>query len=990
MKFLGNLTIRGKFLLVPLVAAGGMLLLGALFFNVLNTQQALLSRITNQELVKIDDLSRLLSELTTNHVQIFDLLASAGSRLDEERLYEKGRQNLYRIHDLTAQINRFSQDVMLTERERELHRALAEEVARYREVAISAIEMTTVNLALATQQMTKANKSYAEVNRIFLSLLNEARRESNASIATLLKEAQRRAAQFGALLLLAIVSMVVITVTFATALSGEIKSMAAVMTRLAAGDTAIEVPHGVRKDEVGTMAQAVQVFKKSLIQLSETQEALRRTNEELEARIAERTAELTRSVEELEALAEVSRAISSTLDLQTVLTTIAARAVELSGTNGGVIYEYDETAEEFHLTATYHVEEALIETLRASAVPLGESAVGRAAASRAPIQVPDILEEGHFVAPQARPILARIGYRSLLAIPLLLEQRIVGGLVVWRREPGSFSTHVVHLLQTFAAQAAVAVTNARLFQEIQEKSRALEIASQHKSQFLANMSHELRTPMNAIIGISEMLLEDARELGRGQEIEPVERVLRAGRHLLSLMNEILDLSKIEAGKMELHIESFPVARMVEDVVTTMRPMAEKNGNRLTVECAAVVGTMRADITRVRQALLNLIGNACKFTENGQIAVAVDRIRHDGSDWITMRVSDTGIGMTPEQVDKLFQDFTQADTLTARKHGGTGLGLAISRRFCRMMGGEITVASAPGQGSTFEIRLPAEVEAAAAPERPRERARLGTAAHVARASRGAPRLLVVDDDPTVRELLERFLVKEGFEVITAASGVEALRLARERHPDAVTLDVMMPDLDGWSVLAALKCDPEVADIPVVLVTVVDEKNRGYALGAAEYLIKPIDRDRLVAALRSLCRRAGRVLVVEDDEIMRAVIRQALEREGWSVVQAENGRVALERLAEARPDAIVLDLMMPEIDGFEFLAELRSQPECRDIPVLVVTAKDLTDEDHRRLNGCVERIIEKRAYARDDLLRELREVLDVSVTRRPAGQPPAEHA
>src|SRR3989441_2790299 len=899
MKFLGNLTIRGKFLLVPLVAAGGMLLLGVLFFNVLNTQQALLSRITNQELVKIDDLSRLLSELTTNHVQIFDLLASAGSRLDEERLYEKGRQNLYRIHDLTAQINRFSQDVMLTERERELHRALAEEVARYREVAISAIEMTTVNLALATQQMTKANKSYAEVNRIFLSLLNEARRESNASIATLLKEAQRRAAQFGALLLIAIVSMVVITVTFATALSGEIKSMAAVMTRLAAGDTAIEVPHGVRKDEVGSMAQALAVFKKSLIQLSETQEPRRRTNEELEARIAERTAELTRSVEELEALAEVSRAISSTLDLQTVLTTIAARAVELSGTNGGVIYEYDETAEEFHLTATYHVEEALIETLRASAVPLGESAVGRAAVSRAPIQVPDILEEGHFVAPQARPILARIGYRSLLAIPLLLEQRIVGGLVVWRREPGSFSTHVVPLLQPFAAQAAVAVPNARLFQEIQEKSRALEIASQHKSQFLANMSHELRTPMNAIIGISEMLLEDARELGRGQEIEPVERVLRAGRHLLSLINDILDLSKIEAGKMELHIESFPVARMVEDV-------------------------------------------------------------------------------------------TQADTLTARKHGGRGLGLAISRRFCRMMGGEITVASAPGQGSTFEIRLPAEVEAAAAPERPRERARLGTAAHVARASRGAPRLLVVDDDPTVRELLERFLVKEGFEVITAASGVEALRLARERHPDAVTLDVMMPDLDGWSVLAALKCDPEVADIPVVLVTVVDEKNRGYALGAAEYLIKPIDRDRLVAALRSLCRRAGRVLVVEDDEIMRAVIRQALEREGWSVVQAENGRVALERIAEARPDAIVLDLMMPEMDGFEFLAELRSQPECRDIPVLVVTAKDLTDEDHRRLNGRVERIIEKRAYARDDLLRELREVLDVSVTRRPAGQPPAEHA
>ncbi|MCI0583514.1 MAG: response regulator, partial [Chloroflexi bacterium] len=540
-------------------------------------------------------------------------------------------------------------------------------------------------------------------------------------------------------------------------------------------------------------------------------------------------------------------------------------------------------------------------------------------------------------------------------------------------------------------QSALAIQNARLFQEIQDKGRELEVASRHKSQFLANMSHELRTPLNAIIGVTEMLLEDAQAAAQPDQIEAHERILRAGRHLLALINDILDLSKIEAGKLELSLESVALAPMVEDVVATIRPLAAKNANQVEVECPAGVGAIRADPTRLRQALLNLASNASKFTERGRIRIAVTRQPDEGGrDWATMAVSDTGIGMTAEQMAKLFEEFTQADASTTRKYGGTGLGLAISRRLCRMMGGDITVASAPGQGSTFTIRLPADArtgQPALADPAPR--------AIVSPPGRGRPRsasspVLVIDDDPTVRDLMDRFLVKEGFSVITAENGIEGLRRAREIHPAAITLDVMMPDLDGWTVLAALKGDPALADIPVILVTIVDEKARGFALGATDYMVKPIDRERLASVLRALCgdRRVPHalphVLVVEDDETTRSVIRQTLERAGWSVAEAEHGRWGLDRVAEQRPDVIILDLMMPEMNGFDFLDALRGNAEWRSIPVLVLTAMDLSDEDRRRLNGEVERILQKGASAREDLLDEVGRVLSSVVARR---TPPA---
>jgi CheY-like chemotaxis protein len=340
---------------------------------------------------------------------------------------------------------------------------------------------------------------------------------------------------------------------------------------------------------------------------------------------------------------------------------------------------------------------------------------------------------------------------------------------------------------------------------------------------------------------------------------------------------------------------------------------------------------------------------------------------DGEDWVTFAVSDTGIGMTSEQMGKLFQEFSQADTSTTRDYGGTGLGLALSRRLCRMMGGDIIVESKVNKGSTFTIRLPAKVsDPTAEPIR----------APVSQPqAEGASKVLVIDDDARVRDLLERFLGKEGFHVVSASGGEEGLRLARELRPAAITLDVMMPDMDGWAVLSALKADPDVSDVPVILLTIVDDKNLGYALGAADYLTKPIDRDRLVSLLEKYQRNHSpcSVLIVEDDPSSRRTLRQMLKKQGCEVAEAENGHEALERVARSRPSVILLDLMMPHMDGFEFVADLRSREEWRTIPVVVVTAKDITEEDRLRLNGCVTEVIQKGTYSREALLGEIRDLV-----------------
>jgi signal transduction histidine kinase/DNA-binding response OmpR family regulator len=523
----------------------------------------------------------------------------------------------------------------------------------------------------------------------------------------------------------------------------------------------------------------------------------------------------------------------------------------------------------------------------------------------------------------------------------------------------------LHRLDTDRRQAA---------QQLQTLNTELARASKAKSDFLASMSHELRTPLNAIIGYSEMLQEEAEDLGATDFVPDLQKILAAGKHLLALINDILDLSKIEAGKMDLFLETFDLAPMVQDVGTTIMPLVEKNANTLAVRCPDHPGSMRADLTKVRQALFNLLSNACKFTTRGTITLAVSRNMVDGAAWITFRVSDTGIGMTPEQLGKLFQAFSQANASTTRQYGGTGLGLAITRHFCQMMGGDVTVESAPGRGSTFTIRLPAEVTDPKATPAPRTETLPANALPV-----GARTVLVIDDDPTVHDLMQRFLSKEGVHIVTATGGEEGLRLARTLRPAAITLDVLMPGMDGWAVLTALKADADLADIPVIMLTIVDNKTMGYTLGASDYLTKPIDWERLTAVLRQYrCAHPPcLVLIVEDEAVMRNMLRRMLANEGWAVTEAVNGREALERVAENQPELILLDLMMPEMDGFAFLEALRQQEAWRAIPVVVLTAKDLTRHDRQRLNGYVERLLHKGTYSQDELLREVRHLVAVRV-------------
>ncbi len=491
------------------------------------------------------------------------------------------------------------------------------------------------------------------------------------------------------------------------------------------------------------------------------------------------------------------------------------------------------------------------------------------------------------------------------------------------------------------------------------------------------MSHELRTPLNAIIGYSEILQEDAREEGNDGYVADTEKILNSGRHLLALINGVLDLSKIEAGKMEVYLEDFDVAELVRGVEGTVQPLVRKNSNTLKVRGLERSGKMHSDMMKLRQMLFNLMSNASKFTKKGTITLDVARENGEGGDWLRFRVTDDGIGMNPEQLAKVFEEFGQADSSISKEYGGTGLGLPITKRFCEMLGGSIEVTSQPGKGSKFEIRMPAVTPSHVATQA----GEIPTAA--AAAPGGAIVVLVIDDDPASRDLMNRFLTGEGYDVITACDGEEGLRLARERRPHLITLDVLMPQMDGWAVLGRLKSEPALADIPVIMVTMTEDRKKGYALGASEFMTKPIDRDRLGPLLRKYAppeKSDTTALIVDDDAPIREMLRKGVERAGWKVVVAENGRVALERVAEGTPDLIILDLIMPEMDGFEFVARLRSREPWRGIPVLVLTAKEITAADRERLNGSVANILEKGAHTQHELLEEIRRLVG---TRIPIG-------
>ncbi len=512
----------------------------------------------------------------------------------------------------------------------------------------------------------------------------------------------------------------------------------------------------------------------------------------------------------------------------------------------------------------------------------------------------------------------------------------------------------------------------RVESELRVARDTAETANKTKSTFLANMSHELRTPLNAIIGYSELMLEEAIDQKDEANLSDLKKIQSAGKHLLALINDVLDLSKIEAGKMEFELETFDVFQMIKDVSATVQPLAEQNNNTLEIECPDDIGEMVCDLTKVRQALLNLLSNACKFTEHEMITLSV--VKSNDTDQLEFAVTDHGIGMSPEQVERIFDAFTQADSSTTRNYGGTGLGLSITKAFCEQLGGNIHCESALGEGSTFTIRLP---RICRDPSTGVMRLADQSENELNNDS-NAPLVLLVDDDPTVHDLLGRRLLREGYRVLASANGDEALELARTTRPDAITLDVFMPEIDGWAVLSKLKDDPELRDIPVIMLTFAEDRKRGLSLGASEYLGKPIETTELLSVLKEHCPTlpTPRVLVVEDEAATRELICRVLEKEGWQIDEAINGLDALQRLSQFVPDVILLDLMMPEMDGFEFLAGIRKNPEWKNIPVIIVTAKSLSSEDRAQLNGSFQTLVRKDGDEIEIILNQLNEILSAS--------------
>jgi signal transduction histidine kinase/CheY-like chemotaxis protein len=503
--------------------------------------------------------------------------------------------------------------------------------------------------------------------------------------------------------------------------------------------------------------------------------------------------------------------------------------------------------------------------------------------------------------------------------------------------------------------------------ELTIAKEAAEDSSRAKSQFIANMSHELRTPLNAVIGYSEMLKDELNELETEEISSDLAKINAAGRHLLSLINDILDLSKVESGKMEIYNETFDIQKILEEVVVTIKILLEQRNNQFQFECEANIGLMYSDVTKIRQILFNLLSNASKFTENGKISLQVKKRWIKEVEWVSFAITDTGIGISKEQQKKLFKAFSQVDASTTRKYGGTGLGLLITKRFTEMLGGQVSLESELGRGTTFVVQFPTKMASRQIiPE-------LEQALPVLKDKQ--PTILIIDDDETVRDLLSRHIKQLGYQVVTAKSGLEGLQLAHQIKPQLITLDVMMPQMDGWAVLAELKDDSRVKHIPVIMLSMIENHELGYSLGAAEYLLKPVEQYQIAQVLNKyrISSRHGKVLVIEDDMMIRDMIKHMLHKDDWEVISANNGKVGLEQVQTQQPDIILLDLMMPEMDGYEFISRLREQKQQRKIPIIVLTAKDITITDHQQLSDEVHVIFQKGAYKKEELLTELHDLL-----------------
>lgn len=570
----------------------------------------------------------------------------------------------------------------------------------------------------------------------------------------------------------------------------------------------------------------------------------------------------------------------------------------------------------------------------------------------------------------------RDGMLGSVDVALLCQYGTVGAIMVWichtlRRSvvQNEATLERLNVTNQVLVDRESALTSASAAAEAAKE--AAEQANTAKSDFLANMSHELRTPLSAIIGYSEMMGEEIADGCAASElVADIGKVERNARHLLGLINDVLDLSKVESGKMEVYAEDFAVEDMLRDVAGSVATLVGKKGNTLEMQFAPGLGRMHSDLTKARQVLFNFLSNAAKFTEGGTITLAASRMTDvSGVDSLSFAVTDSGIGMTAEQVSRLFRRFEQADASTTRNFGGTGLGLSLTRAFADMLAGTITVSSNPGRGSTFTFTVPATyllpVEDQASPD-PDVIGDGGAEGDI---------ILVIDDDTDQLALTTRFLHREGFRVRTATNGRSGLDLARELRPRAILLDVMMPGVDGWSVLSQIKADAMLAPIPVVMVTAVEQRNLAASLGASDYMLKPVNWARFGKIVNQFRvaepNRRGTVLLVEDEAVTRMAMRSTLEEDGWSVVEAADGEEGLRQVADAGPDVVIVDLNMPVLDGFGFLEGVRALPGCADIPVIVLTGREFSADDRSKLRGASQ-ILNRGDLASASLAERLRDL------------------
>lgn len=782
----------------------------------------------------------------------------------------------------------------------------------------------------------------------------------------------RRTLFHGVLLTLAIVGIAVVIAYFGVGyVIKQLRAIGTAATKISSGDLSQRVP--VRSsDEIGQLASAFNNMTSSLSSMTDAQQ---------------------RRVAELSALHDIGVQMSSTLDPERLTGITLDGIVQRLQYDRAIFFRYDYqknvladgcVADVSSDTSTLALEEIEI--------PLDDRGgiCAQVALRGEPVLIQDV-EQAR--ARMYGPVAHAMNVRSLVAAPVKFEDRILGVLVV-----EAFAKELVEadlkLVVTLCSQLAVAMANTQSYREIETLNQSLEekvasrtaelqlqqdrlkdvndrlmLATRHKSEFLARMSHELRTPLNAIIGYSEMLIEEHSD-EQSMLVQDLGKIHSSGKHLLSLINDVLDLSKVEAGRMELYVETLDIAALISDVQMTARPVVEKNGNRFVVDCSRSF-EIRTDVTKLRQILLNLLSNAGKFTEHGTVSLSVAEQQVSAARWLVFSVRDTGIGMNPQALSNLFQEFSQADVSTSRKYGGTGLGLAISKHFCEMMGGYIEVKSEQGEGTEFILRLPAELQP------PSEQNPEAVGDSESAATRPQCTVLVIDNDASSREIISRFLSKDGFNTVVAEDGERGLKLARQLHPTAVTLDILMPGMDGWKILGEMKADPELADIPVIVASILDEKDMGFSLGAADYLTKPIERERLLALIRRYCSDTppGSVMIVEDDDNARTMISRIVTQDGWDVIEAINGQLALHRLRSMTelPRIILLDLMMPVMDGLQFLEELRLHHAWKSIPVVVLTAKILSEEERRRLQANVHKVIEKSRLSSSALLKEMKAVI-----------------